>query len=164
MIHETIKRVTDDIEDEFHFNTAISAVMELVNALVAFEQTSMDTMPRQERRALLREAVETLLLLLGPFTPHLAEEFWAQLGHDESLFRHPWPEPDLAALVREDVVIVVQVDGRVRSRLTVGTDATEERVKMLALADQKVRPWLQSRQVDRVVVVPGRLVNIVTRP
>jgi leucyl-tRNA synthetase len=163
VIHETIRRVTDDIEDEFHFNTAISAIMELVNALVAFDQTSMDTMPREERRMLLRETAETLLLLLGPFAPHLADELWAQLGHRESLFRHPWPQPAPAALVREEVVIVVQVDGRVRSRLTVETGAAEEKVKLLALADQKVRPWLQSRQVDRVVVVPGRLVNIVTR-
>ena len=162
-IHETIRRVTEDIEDEFHFNTAISAIMELVNALLAFEQASMDTMSREERSALLREAVETLLLLLGPFAPHFAEELWAQLGHRESLFRHPWPEPDPSVLVREEMLIVVQVDGKVRTRLTVESGAPEEKVKMLALADQKVRPWLQSRQVDRVVVVPGRLVNIVTR-
>ena len=162
LIHETIKRVTDDIEDEFHFNTAISAIMELVNALAEFGQTSLDTMPQEERRALLREAVEALLLLLGPFAPHLAEELWQQLGRRESLFRQRWPAPDPAALVREEVVIVVQVDGRVRSRLTVETDAGEETVKQLALADQRVRPWLQSRQVERVVVVPGRLVNIVT--
>ncbi len=163
VIHETIKRVTDDIEDEFHFNTAISAIMELVNALFAFDQTSMDTMSGEARAALLREAVETLLLLLGPFAPHLAEELWAQLGPRESLFRQSWPEPDPAALAREEVLIVVQVDGKVRSRLTIETGAEEERVKMLALADRKVRPWIQSRQVDRVVVVPGRLVNIVTR-
>jgi leucyl-tRNA synthetase len=163
VIHETIKRVTEDIEDEFHFNTAISAIMELVNALSAFDQASMDTMSREERAALIRAAVETLLLLLGPFTPHLAEELWAQLGHPESLFRQPWPGPDPAALVREEILIVVQVDGRVRSRLTVESGAGEEKVKMLALADQKVRPWLLSRRVDRVVVVPGRLVNIVTR-
>jgi len=162
-IHETIKRVTDNIEDEFHFNTAISAIMELVNALVAFDQMSMDTMPRGERRALLRKAIETLLLLLGPFAPHLTEELWVRLGHRESLFRQRWPEPDPATLVRDEVVIVVQVDGRVRSRLTVEAGAAEEKVKMLALADQKVQPWLQSRQVERVVVVPGRLVNIVTR-
>ncbi len=162
-IHETIRRVTDDIEDEFHFNTAISAIMELVNALFAFEQASMDTMSREERRGLLREAVDTLLLLLGPFAPHFAEELWSQLGHRESLFRHPWPEPDPAALVREEVLIVVQVDGKVRARLTVDTGAPEEKVKELALADQKVRSWLRSREVDRIVIVPGRLVNIVTR-
>jgi len=163
VIHETIRRVTDDIEDEFHFNAAISAIMELVNALVAFDQRSMDTAPREERCVLLREAVETVLLLLAPFAPHLADELWGELGHREGLFRHPWPQPAPAALVREEVVIVVQVDGRVRSRLTVETGAAEEKVKLLALADQKVRPWLQSREVERVVVVPGRLVNIVTR-
>jgi leucyl-tRNA synthetase len=163
VIHETLKRVTDAIEDEFHFNTAISAVMELVNALFEFDRTSLDTMTGEERAALMREAVETLVSLLGPFAPHLAEELWAQLGHRESLFRRRWPEPDPVALAREEVLIVIQVDGKVRSRLTVETGAEEERVKMLALADPKVRPWIQSRQVDRVVVVPGRLINIVTR-
>src|SRR6185436_6753422 len=90
-IHETIKRVTDDIETDFHFNTAISAVMELVNALHAFEAASADGMAGSERAALLREAVETVLLLLGPFVPHVTEELWSVLGHPESLFTHPWP-------------------------------------------------------------------------
>ncbi|MFQ5896622.1 MAG: leucine--tRNA ligase [Candidatus Methylomirabilia bacterium] len=163
-IHETIRRVSDDIEDEFHFNTAISAIMELVNALYEFDQSSLSGMDREERVALLREAVETLLVLLGPFAPHLAEELWAQLGHRESLFRYPWPQPDRSALARKEVLVVVQVNGRVRSRLTVAAGADEEKVKALALADPKVRPWLDSCQVDRIVVVPGRLINIVTRP
>ncbi|MBI4611810.1 MAG: leucine--tRNA ligase, partial [Candidatus Rokubacteria bacterium] len=163
VVHETTKRVTDDIEDEFHFNTAISAIMELVNALYAFEHGSLDTMSREERAALLREGVETLVLLLGPFAPHVAEELWTQLGHRTSLFLRPWLQPDPAALVRKEVLIVVQVDGKVRSRLTVESGAGDEQVKLLALADQRVQPWLQSRPVDRVVVVPGRLVNIVTR-
>ncbi|MFQ5828180.1 MAG: leucine--tRNA ligase [Candidatus Methylomirabilia bacterium] len=162
-IHETIKRVTDDIEDEFHFNTAISAIMELVNALYDFDQSSLDRMSREERTTLLREAVETLLMLLGPFAPHLAEELWARLGHGESLFRQPWPKADPSALTREELLIIVQVDGRVRSRFTVEAHAGEERLKTLALADQKVQAWLRSCQVDRVVVVPGRLVNIVTK-
>jgi leucyl-tRNA synthetase len=162
--HETIKRVTDDIEDDFHFNTAISAIMELVNALYAFESASQDTMSREERRALLREAVETLIVLLGPFAPHLAEELWARLGHTEPVWSRRWPEPEPEALAREEVLIIVQVDGKVRSRLTVEAGAAEERIRDQALADQRIRDWLQARQVDRVVVVPGRLVNIVTTP
>jgi leucyl-tRNA synthetase len=146
VVHETIRRVTADIEREFHFNTAVSAIMELFNALQEFEQASLDQVPGEERRALLREATETLLLLLGPFCPHIAEELW--------------PE----ALKREEVSVVVQVDGRVRSRLTVAVDAPAGEVERRALADARVQSWLASRRVERVVVVPNRLVNIVTRP
>jgi leucyl-tRNA synthetase len=162
-IHETIKRVTDDIEHDFHFNTAISAVMELVNALYAFEAASGDRMASAERSALLREAAETVLLLLGPIAPHVTEELWEQLGHRESLFARPWPAPDAAALVRTEVTLVVQVDGKVRSRLQVDVDASDERIQGLALADDKVQPWVRDRAIERVVVVPKRLVNIVTR-
>jgi leucyl-tRNA synthetase len=162
-IHETIRKVTHDIEHDFHFNTAISAVMELVNAMHEFERTSLDGMARQERAALLREAVETTLLLLGPVSPHITEELWAAIGNPRSLFKHPWPTPDAAALARDEVEIVVQVDGRVRGRLTADVDAQEAEIRERALADGKVRPWLDGRRIAKVVVVPGRLVNIVTR-
>jgi leucyl-tRNA synthetase len=162
-IHETIKRVTDDIEHDFHFNTAISAVMELVNAIYAFESASADRMAGGARAALLREAVETVLVLLGPIAPHMAEELWSQLGHAESLFTQPWPTPDANALVRKEVTLVVQVDGKVRSRLQVDVDAPEERIQRLALGDDKVQAWVRERTVERVVVVANRLVNIVTR-
>jgi leucyl-tRNA synthetase len=178
-IHETIKRVTDDIEQDFHFNTAISAVMELVNALYAFESASLDNtvdghdgpsrstsrlkVASSERGALLREAVETVLLLLAPVAPHMTEELWSQLGHRDSLFKTRWPEADPAALRRAEVTMVVQVDGKVRGRLVVDIDAPEPRVRELALADDKVQPWVGTRAVERVVVVPNRLVNIVTK-
>ncbi|MBI1893786.1 MAG: leucine--tRNA ligase [Candidatus Rokubacteria bacterium] len=162
IIHETVQRVTDDIEDSFHFNTAISAVMELVNALHDFDAASQD-IRGGERRALLKEAVETLLILLAPFAPHMAQELGEQIGRSGELFHHPWPIPDPRALTREELLIVVQVDGRVRSRLSVEIGAGEETVKAKALADARIQSWLQSRTVERVVVVPGRLVNIVTR-
>jgi leucyl-tRNA synthetase len=164
VIHETIERVTRDIERDFGFNTAISAIMELVNALHEFARTSLDGISREDRTALLREAVETTLLLLGPVCPHIAEELWAACGHGESLFRQPWPTPDPQALAREEIEIVVQVDGRVRSRLMAQAGAQEAEIRERALADGKVRPWLDGRQIAKVVVVPGRLVNIVTRP
>jgi leucyl-tRNA synthetase len=162
-IHETIARVTEDIERDMHFNTAVSAIMELVNALHAYEAAGPEPGAREERRALLREAVDTLLILLAPFCPHIAEELWSQLGHRESVFRAGWPRVDPAALQRDEVTVVVQVDGKVRSRLTVGAGAADADVERQALADARVRPWLTSRQVERVVVVPNRLVNIVTR-
>jgi leucyl-tRNA synthetase len=164
VIHETIRRVTDDIEREHHFNTAIAAIMELFNALQAYEQASgAGGGANPERTALLREATETLLLLLGPFCPHVTEELWSRLGHSESLFRQRWPEADPAALQKTEVTVVVQVDGKVRGRLVVDVDAAEERVRQLALGDDRVRPWLGQRRVEKVVVVPNRLVNIVTR-
>jgi leucyl-tRNA synthetase len=162
-VHETIKRVTDDIERDFHFNTAISAVMELVNAIYAFESVAAEPTARAERASLLREAVETALLLLGPVAPHVTEELWAQLGHEVSLFKQPWPTPDAAALVRKELTLVVQVDGKVRSRLVVDVDMPEATVKRLALEDDKVQAWVRQRAIDRVVVVANRLVNIVTR-
>jgi leucyl-tRNA synthetase len=163
IIHETISRVTADVERDFHFNTAISAVMELVNALHDFERESLDRAAREERGVLLREAVEVTLRLLGPVAPHFAEELWQGLGHRQSLFRQNWPSADQAALVKEQVTVVVQVDGKVRSRLTVDVAAPEQAVREQALAEDKIRPWLDGRQVAKVVVVPGRLVNIVTR-
>jgi leucyl-tRNA synthetase len=162
-IHETIAKATQDIERDFHFNTAISAVMELVNALYAFEAASHDGMPAAERVARLREAVETTLLLLGPIAPHVTEELWSQLGHAESLFTRPWPTADPAALVKKEVTLVVQVDGKVRSRLQVDVGTPDERIQRLALADERVQPWVRARAVERVVVVADRLVNIVTR-
>jgi leucyl-tRNA synthetase len=162
-IHETIGRVTHDIETEFHFNTAVSAIMELVNALYAFEAASLDAVPREERVGLLREAVETLALLLAPFCPHLAEEVWSVLDHEPSVFNRRWPTADPTALVRDEVTLVVQVDGKVRSRLVVEVGTSQERLERLALEDDRVQPWVGSRQIARVVVVPDRLVNIVTR-
>jgi leucyl-tRNA synthetase len=163
-IHETIQRVTDDIEREFHFNTGIAAIMELVNALQAFEAASgAGTVAAADRAPLLREAVETTLHLLGPFCPHVTEELWSQLGHRESLFKQRWPVADPAALQKTEVTVVVQVDGKVRGRLLVDVDAAEDRVRQLALGDDRVRPWVERRHVEKVVVVPNRLVNIVTR-
>src|SRR5207237_5333708 len=162
-IHETIERVTRDLEDDFHFNTAVSAIMELVNALYLFEAVSAGAELPEERKALLREALEALALLLGPFCPHIAEEVWSVLGHEESVFRQTWPRADPAALTKDEVTLVVQVDGRVRSRLVVEVGTAPERVERLALEDDKVQPWVGTRQIARVVVVPGRLVNIVTR-
>jgi leucyl-tRNA synthetase len=162
-IHETMHRVTADIEQDFHFNTAISAVMELVNALTDFERGSMDTVSGEERAGLLREAVDTILLLLGPVCPHISEELWATVGHMESLFKQPWPAPEMDAMKRDEVQIVVQVDGKVRSRLMADVDLEEAEIRRMALTDGRVLPWLDGRQVAKVVVVPGRLVNIVTR-
>ena len=161
-IHETIVRVTDDLERDFHFNTAIAAIMELVNALYAFDAEAPEPAGGGEHAALVQEAVETVILLLGPFCPHITEELWSLLGHEQSVFREPWPVANAAALTRDEVTLVVQVDGKVRSRLVVEVGTARDRIERLALDDDKVRPWVASRRIARVVVVQNRLVNIVT--
>src|SRR5207247_2335414 len=164
-IHETIAKATQDIERDFHFNTAISAVMELVNALYAFEAASHDGMPAAERAALLREAVETTLLLLGPIAPHLTEELWSQLGHTESLFTRPWPEADPRALVKNEVTLVVQVDGKVRSRLQVAVGTPAEQIERLALEDARVQAFLTNgrlqvvRPADADAILDGEVMS-----
>ncbi|MDE2058657.1 MAG: leucine--tRNA ligase [candidate division NC10 bacterium] len=158
---QTIKRVTEDIEEEFHFNTAISALMELTNEIGRFELGgSADE--ADERHFAYGYAVETLLLLLSPFAPHLCEELWERLGRSGSIFQTAWPVYDPAAITAEEIVIVVQIDGKVRSRLFMPADADDHVMREAALADERVEGWLEGRSVRKVVVVPKKLVNIVT--
>ncbi|MEW6388400.1 MAG: leucine--tRNA ligase [Thermodesulfobacteriota bacterium] len=158
-VHRTIKKVTDDIEDSFHFNTAIAAVMELVNAFYL----AVESLPRDEvTQRVFREALEAILLLVSPMVPHIAEELWQALGHTASLQLAPWPRPQAEALEESAITLVVQVNGKVRSRLVVAASATEEELKDWALKDKGVEKWLQGQTVKRVVVARGRLVNIVT--
>ncbi len=145
-VHKTVKRVTDDYA-AFKFNTAIAALMELTNA---FYQTSPD-----------RASLETLVLLLSPIAPHFCEELWQILGHRESLSGALWPQYDPALLVEETVEVAVQVNGRVRSRLSVPGDIAAEELKSRCLGDPKIIPWLEGKPVRSIVVVPRKLVNIV---
>lgn len=158
---QTVKRVTEDIEGEFHFNTAISALMELVNEISRFELNgAVDDV--DERRFVYSYVVETLLLLLSPFAPHLCEELWERLGRGGSIFGTSWPAYDPSVIAAEEIVVVVQVDGKVRSRLVMPADADDAAMSGAALADERVKGWLQDRSIRKVVVVPKKLVNIVT--
>jgi leucyl-tRNA synthetase len=157
-IHRTIKKVTEDIEERFHFNTAIAAIMELFNALSAAAQ---DRDKLAEGGALIKEGLDAMVLLLAPFVPHLASEIWEGLGHRENVDRAPWPACSEAALEEEKLLIVVQVNGKVRGKITVPADVTQERIQSEALGDPKVRVFLNGKKVQRVVYVPRRLVNIV---
>ncbi len=158
MIHRTIKKVTNDIEGRFHFNTAVAAIMELFNAL---SLTANDDAKLEEGAALIKSGLETLVILLGPFVPHLASELWEQLGHPEHLNTIRWPVYSDEALEEEQLLIVVQVDGRVRGKITVPSDATGDVIEAEALRDPKVKGFLQGKEVRRVIQVPRRLVNIV---
>lgn len=159
--HLTIMKVTEDLDRDFHFNTAIAALMELVNVLGQFDLHD-EPGGHGERRAVARFAVETLIILLGPFAPHLAEELWQRLGNPRSVFEEPWPMHDVEVVQREVLVVVVQVNGKLRSRISLPPHAGEEELRRAALHDSRVQTWLQGRQVKRVVVVPKKLVNIVT--
>jgi leucyl-tRNA synthetase len=157
-VHRTIKKVTEDIEGRFHFNTAIAAIMELFNALSAAAQRSDDS---SASAAVRKHGLETLILLLAPFVPHMASELWCELGHGERVDEVAWPSYSADALEEEQLLIIVQVNGKVRGKITVPADMTQERIEAHALVDPKVAGLLDGKKVRRVVYVPRRLVNIV---
>jgi leucyl-tRNA synthetase len=173
-VHSTIKRVTVDLDPRVHLNTAVSALMELVNELYAFaelrrirpsgrEDEPPATIERPATAAVVREAVESLVLMLSPFTPHMAEELWELLGHADGVVAAGWPEADAAAAREEEIEIPVQVNGKVRDRVTVPADATEDAIKASALAAPGVQPHVAGKQVVKVIVARGRLVSIVVK-
>mgnify|MGYP005844901673 CR=1 FL=1 len=153
--HKTIKRVTEDIE-RFRFNTMLAALMEFTNYLGSVQGTAVTHTPAW------KEAIETLLLLLAPSAPHITEELWARRGLPYSIHSQPWPAWDEALVAEEQITLVVQIDGRVRDRLTVPASIAEDEAKSQALASPNVRRFLDNKRVATVIYVPGRLVNIVT--
>jgi leucyl-tRNA synthetase len=157
-IHQTIKKVTEDIEDRFHFNTAISAVMELVNACYQFKESQPGSYARSE---VFQGSLEKMLRLLSPFVPHLADELWERLGGEGVLLNLPWPEFDPQWVRQDQVVLVLQVNGKVRSRMMAAPGLEEGVLKEMALKDQRIQEWTRDKAVRKVVVVPDRLVNIV---
>ncbi|MCX8128357.1 MAG: leucine--tRNA ligase [Synergistetes bacterium] len=155
-IHKTIQKVTEDIKDRFHFNTAISALMELSNELGDFEIQS------EEDLRVFKEGVEALIVMLYPFTPHICEELWSRLGHSEILAYHPWVSPDSEALKDEEVNVVIQIDGKVRGSIKVPIGLTEEELKRIVFESDIVKRRIGNKRVEKVVIVPEKLVNIVT--
>jgi len=158
--HQTIRKVTTDIEDRFRFNTAISAVMELVNLVYQLPRPQKDN---QAALAVVREAVETVVVLLAPIVPHIAEELWEMMGGKGLLTAAAWPSFDPALALEEELTIVIQVNGKLRSRITVSADESEEKIKELALADEKTQKFLEGVKVVKVITVPKKLVNIVVK-
>jgi leucyl-tRNA synthetase len=159
-LHQTIKRVTDDFKGRWHFNTCIAAIMELVNELYgAEEKIAQGSIPL----SLLGEVQRDLVLLLAPFAPYLAHELWETLGERESLLRAAWPNYDPALAKEEEIEIPVQVNGKLRGRILVPADASEDRVRERAFAEEKVRAAIAGKQFVNWIYVPGKLVNIVVR-
>jgi len=174
--HETIRRVTTDLDPRVHLNTAVSALMELVNELYAFcsranctligreseDLESVGTTVRPETVAVLKEAVGALVLMISPFAPHMAEELWERLEHPGGVVAAGWPQYNETVARAEEIVVPVQVNGKVRSRLTVPIDSFEDRLRELALADPQVAKHLEGKTIRKIVVVNGRLVSVVT--
>jgi leucyl-tRNA synthetase len=146
--HKTIKEVTDDIES-FKFNTAIASIMELVNEI--YQNLNTD----------IEEAFKTVVLLLSVFVPHFSEELWQRLGNKDSILKAAWPRYDQKMLIEETVTIVIQVNGKVRSKIEVAADISEDKVKELILSDEKLKPWIQGKPIKNLILVPKKLVNLV---
>jgi leucyl-tRNA synthetase len=164
MTHVTIRRVTEDIQIRMQFNTAIAAIMELVNHLYSFrDEWAVLKEKSEEARSVLREAFDALILLLSPFAPHIAEEMWSRLGCEMSLGLVSWPVFNEALMQTEEMLIVVQVNGKVRHRIMVPTSADEEAVKARVLGDPKIREQMKDKEMRKIIVVPGKLVNIVAK-
>jgi len=153
--HQTLAKVTDDIGRRRTFNTAIASVMELLNAVSKLDDNSAPA------RAVRQEALEFAVLTLSPIVPHICHTLWQVLGHREAVLDMCWPRPDDAALKQDNLEIVVQVNGKLRGRVSVPAQAGEDKVRELALADEAVARHVGGKPVKKVIVVPGKLVNIV---
>lgn len=151
--HIAIKKVSEDYGDRFQFNTAISSIMELVNAIYTYPDTA--------DRGTKLDAIETAVLLLSPVAPHITEELWQMLGHQESVHLQNWPAFEPAALVQDEIEYAVQVNGKVRDRMVVSKDTAQEDIKAMALELEKVKEMVEGKQIKKFIVVPGKLVNIV---
>jgi leucyl-tRNA synthetase len=175
--HETIRRVTVDIEERQQLNTAVSALMELVNELYAFSEqtesgspgrhgagaTQTSVLERPGTIAVVAEAVDALVRMLAPFAPHTGEELWEMLGHKGGLSAAAWPAFDAEVAKADEIVVPVQINGKVRSRLTVAAEATEAELEAAALADPAVTAHTQGKTIKKVVVVKGKLVSLVVQ-
>jgi leucyl-tRNA synthetase len=161
-LHQTIKRVSDDFQGRWHFNTCISAIMELVNVLYGAEYAiSQKSFPFP--KPVLAEVQRNLVLLLAPFAPYLAHELWEMLGETGNLLKAPWPKYDAALAKEEELEIPVQINGKLRSKIVVPADASEEHILERALADEKVQSIIAGKQIVKKIFVPGKLVNIVVK-
>ena len=172
--HDTIRRVTNDIEQRMHLNTAVSSLMELVNELYAFSEGTAHGGPtrgeppvarteRPQTIAVLREAIDALVVMISPFAPHMAEELWQMLDHVEGLTKAPWPSFDPAVAKAEEVVVPVQINGKVRARLTVPADTSDDDLRELVLAHGAVKSHTAGKTIRKVVVAKGPLVSVVVQ-
>lgn len=155
-VHETIQKVSDDFGRRLSFNTAIASLMELLNATARFDDQS------DQGRAVRHEALESMVLLLNPVTPHIAHALWQVLGHSETLIEdQPWPKVDIAALAKDAVTLAVQVNGKLRGTIDVAIATSNDEIERLALAEPRVAEFVAGQALKKIIVVPGKIVNIV---
>lgn len=154
LVHTTIKRVSDDAGTRFNFNTAISAIMELVNGLYQYKEQAYN-------QAVMAEAADTLVLLLAPFIPHVTEELWQELGHTGSVHKQQWPVVDEKAMAAEDVTVIVQINGKVRDKIVMPVNVDQAEAEKIALAQPKIAEMIAGKAIKKVIVVPNKLINIV---
>lgn len=160
VLHHTIQRVTTDVDQRLNFNTAISAIMELVNSIYHYrDKVGVEGL----NKTVLAEAIINLLLMLSPFSPHIASELWELIGNQHSLYKEKWPNWDPDALVKDEIEIVVQVNGRLRDRLSASAQSTKEDLEKAALDLDKVKEYIKGKNIVKVIVVPKKLVNIVVK-
>lgn len=157
IINKTVKKVTDDISDRFNFNTAISAVMELVNELYRYREAG------SVNKALLTDAINKVVMLLAPFAPHMTEELWMSLGYTKSVHSMPWPQYDEKALVKEEVEVVLQINGKVRDKVTVPREIDQSALEKMVMANERILRFIDGREIVKVVLIPQKLVNIVVK-
>ncbi|MDK2962702.1 MAG: leucyl-tRNA synthetase [Verrucomicrobiota bacterium] len=156
-LHESIKKITGDLDGAFHFHTAISTIMELMNAIDEIKVTADSS---EQVKAVFRDAIETVILLISPFAPHISEELWKELGHKGGVLSAAWPEVNEAALHRDEIQMALQVNGKVRDQIVVPSAASKDDIEKLALENAAVLKWTAGKTIRKIVVVPGRLVNI----
>jgi len=156
--HRTLRKVTGDVEERYHFNTAISAIMEMVNFLYLVEDADWES---PGTAPALAEAVEMILLMLSPFAPHLSEELWEGIGKKGLVSAQPWPRFDAEVARSEEILVVVQINGKLRSRITVDAEATEEEIRSMVMTDPRVREYTEGKAIRKMVYVPKKLVSIV---
>jgi len=158
-LHETIEKVTEDVEERLNFNTAISAIMELVNEIYHYLKNNSDNINKE----LLAFVTEKLLLLLAPFAPHISEELWHKLGHDESVHRVKWPQFNKEAAKKDEITVVIQINGKVRDKINVSADISEEKLKEKVFIQKKVKKYIEGKEIIKTIVIPKKLVNIVVK-
>lgn len=159
-LHHTLKRVTEDIGERFNFNTALSAIMELTNAIYHYQN---QVKPAELNYQLLAEVIGKLLLLLAPFAPHITAELWSELGHQERIDRQQWPDYQQRVLEKDQVTVVVQVNGKVRDKVVLEATLSQEQLEEIVLDRPKIKGYTTGKQVVKVIVIPGKLVNIVVK-
>jgi len=162
-LHQTIRRVTEDFGGRWHFNTSIAAIMGLVNDLYAHEESAQQGKEPAAPAWLLAEVQRKLVLMLAPFAPYIAAELWETLGQKSNLLREAWPKFDPALAKEDEVEMAVQVNGKIRARITVSADDTEDEIKAVALAEESIQAAIAGKEIVKVLVVKGRLVNIVVK-